>query len=462
MKILTISFFDDNFGDMLIRICFDRLLTVALKNLGYTDDDYVIDNMHIKEIDEEKVASADLIFFSGGAMFGFNNLGSFDAIDAITSLADEKGIPVVFSSLGINNMHANDESGARLNAILRRKCVRAMSVRETVDAFTPFTEGCGFEVVSVCDPAVWTKHIYRNEVLEIKKAKTHRLVGLNVVRGGLFKANDKKWTLDNEAAYFGGLVKLFDEKGIDYRFFTNGSVLDNNSMAYIARQIGVSDDKLISPDSTREVVRAIAGFDTVLAIRMHSAIISYALDIPSIDMVWNEKIPYFYQNIGYPDRALEMEYCTPEVVLRMTQDLLDDRGFKADENYLMTLYTFLYQTLDEILNKPAESPFSFTDVSHLMSMQESGIKDDITDYRTKLSRGRYCYQALFRSDMERRAQIRELKKEVKSLKKLSDEYKSKYEELSAQTEEDRKRLFRINHFFPVRVYHKLFKRGTKK
>ena len=95
-------------------------------------------------------------------------------------------------------------------------------------------------------------------------------------------------------------------------------------------------------------------------------------------------------------------------------------------------------------------------------MQESGIKDDITDYRTKLSRGRYCYQALFRSDMERRAQIRELKKEVKSLKKLSDEYKSKYEELSARTEEDRRRLFRINHFFPVRVYHKLFKRGTKK
>ena len=88
MKILTISFFDDNFGDMLIRICFDRLLTVAMKNLGYSDGDFVIDNMHIKEIDEEKIASADLILFSGGAMFGFNNLGSFDAIDAITAIAE--------------------------------------------------------------------------------------------------------------------------------------------------------------------------------------------------------------------------------------------------------------------------------------------------------------------------------------------------------------------------------------
>lgn len=461
MKILTISFFDDNFGDMLIRICFDRLLTVAMKNLGYSDGDYVIDNMHIKEIDEEKIASADLILFSGGAMFGFNNLGSFDAIDAITAIAEKKGIPVVFSSLGINNMHADEESGARLNAILTRKCVRAMSVRESVDAFTPFTEGCGFEVVSVCDPAVWTKHIYRNEIMEIKRAKKRRTVGLNVVRGGLFKANGKKWTLDDEAAYFKGLVKLFDEKGIDYRFFTNGSVLDNNSMAYIAKQIGVSDDKLISPDSTREVVRAIAGFDTVLAIRMHSAIISYALDIPSLDIVWNEKIPYFYKNIGYPDRALEMEFCTPEVVLRMTQDLLEDRGFKADESYLMSLYDFLYKTLGTILKKPADSAYSFADVSHLMSMQESGITDDVTDYRTKIRRGRYCYQTLFNSDMERRAQIRSLKKEVKEMKKLADEYKEKYEELAAQTEEDRKKLFRINHFFPVRVYHKLFKRKKK-
>ena len=461
MKILTISFFDDNFGDMLIRICSDRLITVALKNLGCDDSDFAIENMHIKEINEEKIASADLILFSGGAMFGFNNLGSFDAIDAITALADEKGIPVVFSSLGINNMHANEESGARLNAILTRKCVRAMSVRETADVFTPFAGGCDFAIESVCDPAVWAKHVYRKEVQEVKSAKKRRIVGLNVVRGGLFKANGIKWTLDDEAAYFKELVRLFEQKGIEYRFFTNGSVLDNNSMSYIAKQIGVSDEMLITPDSTREVVRAIAGFDAVLAIRMHSAIISYALDVPSIDLIWNEKIPYFYKNTGYPDRALEMEMCTPEVVLRMTQELLDDRGFKANDDYLMTLYGYLYRTLAAILKKPADKPYDFAEVSHLMSMQESGVEDDLTDYRTKIRRGRYCYQVLFNADMDRRHQIRDLKKEVKANKKLADEYKQKYEALAQESEEARNKIIRINRLFPVRVYHKLFKKEKK-
>ncbi len=443
MKILTVSFFDDNFGDMLIRICFDRLLTVALKNLGCNDGDFVIDNMHIKEIDEEKICSADLILFSGGAMFGFNNLGSFDAIDAITALADEKGIPVVFSSLGINNMHADEESGARLNAILRRKCIRAMSVRESANIFTPYAEGCSFDIVSVCDPAVWTKHIYRSEIAEVKAAKKEPVIGINVVRGGLFKANAKKWTLDDEQAYIKELVDLCDQKGVEYRLFTNGSVLDNNSMAYIAKQIGVPDEKLIVPDSTREVVRAIAGFDTVLAIRMHAAIISYALDIPSLDIVWNEKIPYFYKSIGYPDRALKMEFSTPQVVFRMAQELLEDKAFKADEAYLMTLYDFLYKTLGAILKKPADSPYAFTEVSHMIGLKESGVDDDLVDYRTKIRRGRHCYQALFNSDMDRRQQIRDLKKEVKEMKALADEYKEKYESK-----------------LTVKIYRKLF--GKKK
>ncbi len=456
MKILTVSFFDDNFGDMLIRICFDRLVRTALKNLGVDECDYSIDNMHIKEIDEEKISAADLILFSGGAMFGFNNLGSFDAIDRITALAEEKNTPVVFCSLGINNMHANEESGARLNEILRRTCVRAMSVRESAEVFTPFSEGCSFDIVSVCDPAVWAKHIYRSEVQEVRSAKQGRIVGLNVVRGGLFKANGIKWTLDDEGEFFQKLIELYDREGIDYRFFTNGSVLDNNSMGYIAKHIGVPVDKVITPDSTREVVRAIAGFDAVIAIRMHSAIISYALDVPSIDMVWNEKIPYFYQNTGYPDRALAFEYCTPEVVLRMTQELLDDSGFHADESYLMTLYDYLYTTLGAILKKPADSRYDFAEVSHLMSMQESGIADDVTDYRTKLSRSQYCYRALFDADIERRRQIKSLKKEVKELNKQLKESQKKYEKLEQESEKTRQQLDRINSRLPMRVYHKLF------
>lgn len=436
MRILTVSFFDDNYGDMLIRICFDRLLKVAMKNLGFDELDYVIYNMNIKEIDADRIAGADLVLFSGGALFGFNNLGSFDAIDTITAIADEHSVPVVFSSIGINNMHANEQSGERLNEILMRRCIKAMSVRESAEIFVPFAEGCDFEIVSVCDPAVWAKHVYRKDVQEVRKAKDRKIVGLNIVRGGLFKANFKAWSLDDEAKFIKKLVAMLEEKEIDYRLFSNGSVLDTNSMMYIAKHLEIPDEKLICPDSTKEVVRAIAGFDAVTAIRLHAGIISYALDIPSINLVWNEKIPHFYRNIGHPERAIEIGGRRPlsddpdgsqpklslaEITLQSICELLYDVDYHADDAYLMSLYRYLFTTLGKIFHRNTDDKeYPFETVSHMMGLQESDIGDDITDYRTKLSRSRYCYHVL----SERNHQLRY--RNIKLQRYLREIYRSPY------------------------------------
>ena len=409
MKILTISFFDDNFGDMLIRICFDRLVRVALKNLGIDEAAFTIDNMHIKEIDAARVCGADLILFSGGAMFGINNLGTFEALDTVTAIAEENNIPVVFSSMGINHIHTDPESAAGLNAVLRRRCVRAMSVRENAELFAPFAEGCSFTVQTVCDPAVWTRYVYRREIGEVRAEKKETLVGLNVVRGGLFKANFKEWSLRDEEEYFRTLTALLKENGIAYRLFANGSVLDCNSLQHIADLLEIPGDKVILPDTTRELVRTIAGFDAVAAIRMHAGIISYALDTPSTNLVWNEKIPQFYRSIGYPERAVDPDddaYRTSaaddggssaaalaEKSCRLIVEMLADSGYHADEAYMMTVYRFLHASLGEILKKHGEC-YDFKTVSHLMSLQESGAEDDVTDYRTKLKRSRYCYRIL--------------------------------------------------------------------
>jgi len=91
-------------------------------------------------------------------------------------------------------------------------------------------------------------------------------------------------------------------------------------------------------------------------------------------------------------------------------------------------------------------------------MQESGVEDDVVDYRTKISRGRHCYRALFDADMDRRGQIKSLKKEVKELNRQLEDYEVKYEGLEQESEEARKELGKINRFLPVRIYHKLFKK----
>lgn len=46
------------------------------------------------------------------------------------------------------------------------------------------------------------------------------------------------------------------------------------------------------------LVRAISGFDAVAAIRLHSAILCYSFGIPAVNLLWNQKVKLFYQDIG--------------------------------------------------------------------------------------------------------------------------------------------------------------------
>ena len=68
---------------------------------------------------------------------------------------------------------------------------------------------------------------------------------------------------------------------------------------------------------------------------MHLSIISYALDVPSVNLVWNDKIPFFYQNIGYPDRAISIEDWNAEDVLkRLSEDEEKRQGIQAAQERL--------------------------------------------------------------------------------------------------------------------------------
>ncbi len=67
---------------------------------------------------------------------------------------------------------------------------------------------------------------------------------------------------------------------------------------------------------------------------MHSSIISYALDVPSVNLVWNDKIPFFYQNIGYPDRAISIEDWNAEDILKRLSEMENDSSYTPDKDYL--------------------------------------------------------------------------------------------------------------------------------
>lgn len=73
-KILIVSYVDDNFGDNLIRICFESLFKVVLKNLNIDLSECEIRKMALKKVDADLVCDSDVIIFAGGGLFGLSYL----------------------------------------------------------------------------------------------------------------------------------------------------------------------------------------------------------------------------------------------------------------------------------------------------------------------------------------------------------------------------------------------------
>lgn len=62
LKILIVSCVDDNFGDNLIRICFEKLMYTALKNSGMDHEKVELAKMPHKAIDRDLIISSDILF----------------------------------------------------------------------------------------------------------------------------------------------------------------------------------------------------------------------------------------------------------------------------------------------------------------------------------------------------------------------------------------------------------------
>ena len=442
MKILIVSCVDDNFGDNLIRICFEKLLRTALKNLGVNLDAVELAKMPHKAIDRDQIVSSDILFFAGGGLFGINYMNNYKFVEEIIRIADENGVPVVLSSIGANNMGVNSENEHLLSELLARKCFRAVSVRENPEMFRRYAGSAAYEIIQVCDPAVWSKYVYHSHLQKLRRPD-RRVVGINAVRGGLFGDNDKPWKLCDEMNYMNEMRKSLEESGVDYYYYTNGSFLDNNSLLYFAKEYDVPRERLIIPQSTRELVETVYGFTSVAAIRMHSSIISYALSVPSVNLVWNDKIPFFYGNIGYPDRAISIGEWSTEAVLQRLSEIENDPSYAPDKDYLMSLYDFLFGVMKDFLYLSVDpsDKYGYERVREELKNDPVSLQEDLDELVIKVQKGEKHYLSRFVESKKKDKEFRQMKKECE---KKDKEIAKLHRELD-----------KINRLFVVRAYKKL-------
>src|SRR5699024_6122678 len=154
------------------------------------------------------------------------------------------------------------------------------------------------------------------------------------------------------------------------------------------------------PQTTREVVQAIATRSKIASIRMHSSIISYSFGIPTVALEWNDKLPHFYEAIGHPERVLPFDKWDAE----QTFQILDQASSAPEADpespaYLMSTYAYIHEALGaHVLNSTAGArKYDFQSVADSLVARSRILDTDEFDLRRKLGKAERAYLKQFKS-----------------------------------------------------------------
>jgi len=106
------------------------------------------------------------------------------------------------------------------------------------------------------------------------------------------------------------------------------------------------DCELLRYTTLREFLPRLAGLDVLMTSHLHLAITAYSQRIPSFSLYVREKTRRFYDQIGHPERAVDLRIATPDDVRRLIASVETARWTPSDEARLRQLKTQSRELLD--------------------------------------------------------------------------------------------------------------------
>ena len=245
------------------------------------------------------LSDIDCIIFVGGGLLKFSTQFFGPCIKAAISVAEEKKIPVIFNSVGVEGYDDNNWKCRILKECLLSKTVKSVSTRDDLNTLlNHYFDGLNEKhCQKVADPAVWVSDCYG-----IYKDVYSNIVGVNIARGRIFSDYGYPIKPEDLFQFYVELIQKLS-RNFSVRLFTNGHHNDNlfaTSIYEYLRKCGLELEVLL-PKSPKELVACEAQCKGIIATRLHSSIVAYSLDIPFVGLVWNDKLKFFGLNIGVPD-----------------------------------------------------------------------------------------------------------------------------------------------------------------
>ena len=305
IKILLVQIANRHYGDTAIS---DNARFLINKGLRFRNkDSFEILDYNILLSDTEQIKYVDAVVFAGGGVIKYKN-EEFDKYTIeIIEEAEKYSVPVFFNAVGVEGFDGQDERCLALKQALNYSCVKSISIRDDMDTMqNGYIERPDIRVKSVVDPAVWSDKVYTDDT-----PKTE-YIGLGVAREKLFsdygiQGVDREYLLE----FWKEVANKLEAEGLKWKIFTNGLNSDEAFANEVLEYIG-HGEKVAQPQNVGELVKTIKSFKGIIACRMHTNIVAYSFRVPSIGLVWNDKLTFWGEKSGYPERYITYENLTPE------------------------------------------------------------------------------------------------------------------------------------------------------
>ncbi|MCD8078607.1 MAG: polysaccharide pyruvyl transferase family protein [Lachnospiraceae bacterium] len=312
---------EKNLGDVIIGDTCRHVLEGLSQSWFHKAE---IETMNLLAEEEEirlRMQGKDTVVFAGG---GINSMHFCDACERILRCCDDS-TEIYFNAVGVAKSEVNmsPKIRKRLRIIFRDPRVKQITTRGDYEtAVDLIEEEKEYPCRLVLDPAIWTGETYG-----IHRDAESQVIGIGLIRPDLFETYEKK--LDVERLYV-GLVESLERRGYRWKLFCNGSYKDYIFGKELCAKMDRPADEffLKRPMESKKLVRQIASFQGIIAGRFHANIIATSLEIPSVALVWNEKMRGFCELIDCPER-----YVGDEETLMDAEKMVDLLEKAMEEGY---------------------------------------------------------------------------------------------------------------------------------
>lgn len=296
-----------NYGDPIIADCCEYIIKKTAK------EEHV--RIKTKQVDlylddpnkmEKELAGYNTVVYPGGGLNSVKfNLRIMDIMKVLEKNAKAK---VFFNAVGILRVNPKEKNENLLRQMFTHPLVKQVTTRgdfkRLVETIIDHNIPGQYPPCLVFDPAIWADETY-----QVNKNADSEIVGIGVIRPEIFEENGNDLSVDDIYNMYIGIIEELDRRSIKWKLFTNGMKKDYEVITRILGKLNLDEEEYAVPNPANrvELVSNISEFKGVIAARMHANIIATSLGIPSVGLVWNDKMNLFGEIIGSPDRYISGE-----------------------------------------------------------------------------------------------------------------------------------------------------------